>query len=53
MPQITQTIDPIAITGTLPIVSVSFPLKGLEIAAVNVNKAIIKPLYSEPPSEVK
>lgn len=52
-PQAKQTKDPTAITGTRPIVSVSFPLKGLEIAAVNVNNAMIKPLYSAPPKPVK
>jgi hypothetical protein len=39
--------------GTRPIVSVNFPLKGLEIPAVNVNKAMISPLYSAPPSVVR
>jgi hypothetical protein len=30
-----------------PTVSVSLPENGLEIAAVSVNRAIIKPLYQE------
>src|SRR5690606_38071011 len=48
-PHTKQTIDPTAIIGTRPILSVSRPLKGLEIPAVRVNKAMISPLYSEPP----
>jgi len=34
-------------------VSVNFPLNGLEIPAVNVNNAMINPLYSAPPSVVR
>ena len=48
-PQTKQTKEPTAITGTRPILSVNFPLKGLEIPAVKVKRAIINPLYSPPP----
>ncbi|MNK88580.1 hypothetical protein D3C87_1085480 [compost metagenome] len=44
-----QTIDPIAMTGTRPHRSVNLPLKGRDIPAVKVNKAMIKPLCSAPP----
>lgn len=37
-------------TGTLPTLSANFPLKGLDIIAVNVNSEIIRPLYSAPPN---
>ena len=49
MPQTKHTIEPTAITGTLPKVSVNRPLNGLEIPAVHVKNATIKPLYSAPP----
>ena len=42
-------IDPNIITGTLPTLSVSFPLNGREIPAINVNNAMINPLYCAPP----
>ena len=51
--QITQTSDPKTMTGTRPMVSVNFPLKGREIPAIRVNNAIISPLYSAPPILVK
>lgn len=48
-----HTMEPTAITGILPIVSVSFPLKGLETPAVRVKSAMINPLYSAPPNELR
>jgi hypothetical protein len=48
-----QTSDPTIITGTLPTVSASFPLKGREHIAVMVNKDIIYPLYCAPPKLVR
>lgn len=46
-------MDPAIITGFLPILSASFPLNGREIIAVTVNREMIKPLYSPPPSDVR
>src|SRR5690606_11590434 len=45
-PQTKQTMDPIAMTGTRPQRSVSLPLNGREIPAVNVKRAMINPLCS-------
>ncbi len=53
IPHTKQTIEPTAIIGTRPTLSVNFPLKGLEIPAVKVNNAIINPLYSAPPMLLK
>lgn len=52
-PHTKQTTEPIAITGILPNVSVSRPLNGLEIPAVSVKSAIIRPLYCAPPMLLK
>lgn len=49
----THTREPKIITGTLPTVSVNLPLKGLEIPAIKVKRAMIHPLYSAPPMAVK
>src|SRR5690606_24641775 len=48
--QIIQTKAPKKITGIRPILSASFPLKGREINAVTVNKAMINPFNSGAPS---
>jgi len=50
-PQMTQTVDPMAITGTRPHLSVNLPLNGLEIPAVSVKRAMIRPLWAAPPKE--
>jgi hypothetical protein len=47
--QTRHTTDPRIITGTLPMVSASLPLKGLDNIAVSVNRETINPLYSPPP----
>lgn len=44
MAQTIATLTPINKIGRLPILSVSFPLKGLESPAVTVKSAMIKPL---------
>lgn len=53
MLQTKHTREPTMMTGLRPIRSASFPLKGREINAVTVNNAIINPLYSAPPKEVR
>src|SRR5690606_10593365 len=52
-PHNTHAIEPIAMTGTRPHGSVNLPLNGREIPAVRVNKAMIKPLCSPPPNELR
>jgi len=45
IPQSIQAKTPKYMMGSRPIVSVSFPLNGLEIPAVSVNNARINPMY--------
>lgn len=53
MLQTKHTSEPTMITGLRPIRSASFPLNGREINAVTVNNAMINPLYSAPPNDVR
>jgi len=46
-------MEPAMITGTRPILSASFPLKGRDSIAVTVNSEMISPLYSAPPRLVR
>jgi len=52
-PHMKHTSDPNTITGMRPTVSASLPENGRLSPAVSVNKAMMKPLYSPPPSRVR
>lgn len=46
-------MEPNIMTGTLPMVSDNFPLKGRDTIAVTANREMIKPLNSAPPNALR